>query len=66
MRPPRRSGVGPADGLTRLPEEPLAPEVFALLDHLAEEIAAEYLRLLTPEPEGSAGPDRTREMEVER
>ncbi len=39
------------------------PEVQDLLDHLAEEIAAEYLRLLTPEPEGPAGPDR-REAEV--
>ena len=29
----------------------LEPELLALLDHLAEELAAEYLRLLTPNPE---------------
>lgn len=39
QRKSRRSGRG-------LPP----PEVQELLDHLAKEIAAEYLRLLTPEP----------------
>lgn len=36
----------------------LSPEVLALLDHLAEEIAAEYLRLLAPEPGTPIGPDQ--------
>jgi hypothetical protein len=49
MRPARRSSARPPDGATRPPEELLPPEVLAILDHLAEEIAAEYLRLLTPE-----------------
>ena len=66
MRPPRRSSSGPADGATRRPEELLPPEVLALLDHLAEEIAAEYIGLLTPEPEGPAEPDRLVDMEVDR
>lgn len=66
MRPRRRSSTGPADGVTRLPDELLQPEVLALLDYLAEEIAAEYIRLLIPEPESPTEPDRLREMEVER
>lgn len=41
------------------------PEVQELLDHLAREIAAEYLRLLTPETELPAGPDR-RDAEVNK
>ena len=41
------------------------PEVQELLDHLAKEIAAEYLRLLTPEPEGPVGPNR-RQAEVNK
>lgn len=66
MRPPRRSGAGPADGATRGSKELLPTEVLALLDHLAEEIAAEYIRLLMPEPEAPTDPDRLQEMEVER
>ena len=66
MRPPRRSSAGPADGATRGSKEFLPTEVLALLDHLAEEIAAEYLRLLTPETEVPGEPHRLVEMEVER
>ena len=63
MRPVRHSSVNTPDGANKPPFDLLLPEVLALLDHLAEEIAAEYLRLLTPEPQGPAGPDR-REAEV--
>jgi hypothetical protein len=41
------------------------PEVQELLDHLAKEIASEYLRLLTPEPGRLADRDRD-EAEVNK
>ena len=42
------------------------PEIRDLLDHLAQEIAAKYLRLLTPEAEAPDELDRPRELEVDR
>jgi hypothetical protein len=56
----RRSTVRSTDGATKPPEAALSPDVLALLDHLAEDIAAEYLKLLTPEGGISVGPDQPR------
>lgn len=58
MRPVRHSNVKTPDGVKKPPSDLLSPEVLALLDHLAEEIAAEYLRLLAPEPGTPIGPDQ--------
>jgi hypothetical protein len=52
--------------VTKPPEQVLSPEVLALLDHLAEELAAEYMRLLTPRHGMPREPDRRREGKVER
>lgn len=54
QRKSRRSGRG-------LPP----PEVQEMLDHIAKEIAAEYIRLLTPEPGRLADRDRD-EAEVNK
>jgi hypothetical protein len=66
MRPVRHSSVNTPDGVNKPPPELLSPEVLALLDHLAEEIAAEYLRLLAPETGTPIGPDRRRVVGDER
>ena len=66
MRPVRHSNVKTPDGVKKPPSELLSPEVLALLDHLAEEIAAEYLRLLAPQDETSFGPDQPRVVGGER
>jgi hypothetical protein len=60
MRPVRHSSVNTPDGVKKSPSDLLSPEVLALLDHLAEEIAAEYLRLLVPETGTPIGPDQRR------
>jgi hypothetical protein len=52
--------------VTRPLEHVLSPEVLALLDHLAEELAAEYMRLLTPHHGMPREPNRPREGKVER
>ena len=66
MRPVLRSNVNSPDGVRKPPSDLLSPEVLALLDHLAEEIAAEYLRLLAPEEGTPVGPDQSRVVEGER
>jgi hypothetical protein len=66
MRPVRHSSVNTPDGANKPPFDLLLPEVLALLDHLAEEIAAEYLRLLAPEEGTPVGPDQSRVVEGER
>ena len=66
MRPVRHSSVNTPDGANKPPFDLLLPEVLALLDHLAEEIAAEYLRLLAPQDETSVGPDQPRVVGGER
>ena len=66
MRPVRHSSVNTPDGVKKPPSDLLSPEVLALLDHLAEEIAAEYLRLLAPEEGTPVGPDQSRVVEGER
>lgn len=42
----------------------LSPEMLALLDHLAEELAAEYMRLLAPHRGTPHEPDVPCEREV--
>lgn len=44
----------------------LPSEIRDMLDHLAEEIAADYQRLLTHEPEVPAEPDRPRKKGADR
>jgi hypothetical protein len=66
MRPMRHSSVNTPDGVKKPPSDLLSPEVLALLDHLAEEIAAEYLRLLAPEIGTPIGPARPRVAGGER
>ncbi len=62
----RHSSVNTPDGANKPPFDLLLPEVLALLDHLAEEIAAEYLRLLAPETGAPVGPDQRRVAGGER
>ena len=66
MRPVLHSSVNTPDRVKKPPSELLSPEVLALLDHLAEEIAAEYLRLLAPETGAPIGPDQRRVVGGER
>jgi len=66
MRPVRHSSVDTPDRVNKPPSELLSPEVLALLDHLAEEIAAEYLRLLAPETGTPIGPVQPRVVGGER
>jgi hypothetical protein len=63
MRPVRHSSVTTRGGVDKAPSDLLSPEVLALLDHLAEELAAEYMRLLAPQYGTPGEPDLPCERE---